>query len=118
MTRGPTGKSRNDITPVIGLRLATSGAPHAARGFAEGVASRLDGAVLRYSDRVQLLKRAAHLGITRFDANLIIAAVQYRAGPAIRHKPRVKAPTLVSPVAVFALLQCAIAAGAWLMLLR
>lgn len=48
--------------------------------FAKLVAGRLEGPILRYSQRVALLRQAAILGIERFEANLIIAAVQHRAG--------------------------------------
>jgi hypothetical protein len=51
----------------------------AARGFAHAVADRLLDGVLPHDDRVVLLKRAGRLGISRFDAHLIIAAVQHRA---------------------------------------
>jgi hypothetical protein len=52
--------------------------PAIVRGFAEAVADSLQGGVLPYSDRQRLLRRAARLGIGRFDANLIIASVQHR----------------------------------------
>lgn len=49
------------------------------RRFAEQIVRRLDGSgVLRYSERLRLLKAASRLGIGRFDANLMIAAVQAR----------------------------------------
>jgi hypothetical protein len=51
----------------------------AARGFAGAVADRLLDGVLPHDDRVVLIKRAGRLGISRFDAHLIIAAVQHRA---------------------------------------
>lgn len=47
------------------------------RAFADHVASRLLGQVLRYSDRVTMLKAADRLRIGRFRANLIIAMVQH-----------------------------------------
>lgn len=48
--------------------------------FACEVASRIDGSILRHSERVKLLNRAATLGIGRFDANLAIASVQNQLG--------------------------------------
>jgi hypothetical protein len=51
----------------------------AAARFAAMVRQHLDGPVLCYEDRQTLLRTAARLGIGRFDANLIIAAVQHRA---------------------------------------
>lgn len=49
------------------------------RVFAEQVAKRLHGAILRYSDRLFLLRAAHRLHIERFRANLIIALVQREA---------------------------------------
>ena len=51
----------------------------AAARFAALVRQHLGGPVLCYEDRQSLLRAAAGLGIGRFDANLIIAAVQHRA---------------------------------------
>src|SRR4051794_5310682 len=49
-----------------------------ARGFAEAVEGKMDGGgVLRYSKRLELMKIARGFGITRFEANLVIAAVQH-----------------------------------------
>jgi len=60
--------------------------PAIVRGFAEAVADSLQAGVLPYADRQRLLRRAARLGIGRFDANLIIASVQHR-GPQANTRP-------------------------------
>lgn len=52
--------------------------PIVAATFTDEVIRSLDGPVLRYSQRLALLRRAAELGISRFEANLLIAAVQHR----------------------------------------
>ena len=49
-----------------------------AGAFAAEVEAALEGPVLRYSQRRRLLKAAARAGVGRFEANLIIAAVQHR----------------------------------------
>jgi hypothetical protein len=49
--------------------------------FAELVESRMIGGVLTYSMRRSLLAMAPRYGIGRFEANLAIAAVQYRQNP-------------------------------------
>ena len=49
-----------------------------AAGFAREVEAGVEGPVLRFSQRKRLLKAAARAGIGRFEANLIIAAVQHR----------------------------------------
>jgi hypothetical protein len=38
----------------------------------------MDGPILRFSRRQELIRQAEALGIRRFDANLLIAAVQHR----------------------------------------
>jgi hypothetical protein len=50
------------------------------RAFAQAVSIALEGPILRYSRRQQLIRQAEGLGIRRFDANLLIAAVQHRLG--------------------------------------
>src|SRR5688500_7145261 len=52
--------------------------PNAVRTFAYQVALATTGPVLRYSQRLQLLSLANGAGIARFDANLIIAAIEHR----------------------------------------
>ncbi len=49
-----------------------------ARRFTQLVEEVLDGPTLLYSERLKLLRAARRLGVRRFDANLIIAAVQER----------------------------------------
>jgi hypothetical protein len=49
-----------------------------ADGFAARVSQHFRGVVLCYEDRQSLLAIAGRLGIGRFEANLIIAAVQHR----------------------------------------
>lgn len=45
--------------------------------FAREVIERLDGPILRYSMRLDLYKLARRLGLSLFDANLIIAQAQH-----------------------------------------
>jgi len=61
-------------------RVAPPGRPDysPASELARAVVASMDGPFLRYSARQRLLSRAARLGISRFEANLIIAAVQHR----------------------------------------
>jgi hypothetical protein len=47
--------------------------------FSSRVKAALTGGILRYSDRQDLLREAAHLGLDRFEATLLIAAVQHGA---------------------------------------
>lgn len=48
------------------------------RRFAGQVMARLDGSILRYSERLRLLQLAERMGIGRFEANLVIAVIQHR----------------------------------------
>jgi hypothetical protein len=50
------------------------------RAFAAAVSQAMDGSILRFSRRQELIRQAEALGIRRFDANLLIAAVQHRLG--------------------------------------
>jgi hypothetical protein len=86
--------------------------------FTRQIEQTLDGQHLSYTHRLRLIKRAATLGIGRFDANLIIATVQHRAKP----KPaNTKAPFATKPprtfpyfsLAFFAIVQTAIIVAAW-----
>lgn len=87
--------------------------------FSRRVTCELTGtSILRYSRRVALLSRARRLGIDRFDANLLIAAVQNRA-------PLTHATTLaaarsrgswLAPMLAFGVIQSCIVAAAWLVL--
>ena len=54
--------------------------PSIHRDFAAMIIARVRSGVLRYSDRRELLKAANEAGISRFDANLLIALAQHRCG--------------------------------------
>jgi hypothetical protein len=93
---------------------------HRAKAFAQFVVDRLDGQVLRYSTRLELLKIAERIGIGRFHANLLIAAVQHQAG-----QPATCPPTSAGRHAnrrtialIVLLIQSIILLAAWLLFLR
>lgn len=100
-----------------GRSLATDGL---ARRFAEQVLASLDGPVLRFAHRQELLREAARLGIGRFEANLLIAAVLHRrprwqqAGP---DRPDGRRWLLTrrwaGPLLMVLAVQAAIVVGAW-----
>jgi nucleotidyltransferase/DNA polymerase involved in DNA repair len=56
------------------------------------VAKNMDGPILRYPARQELLRQARRLGLQQFDANLIISAVQHRMGERIVRQPRPARP--------------------------
>jgi hypothetical protein len=124
VTHAPAVRETEDA-PVHG-----SDAVSTVRRFATRIAQELDGDSLRYSTRLRLLRDAQRAGIRRFDANLIIAAVQERApapgpthsnilknvGMSSRTRDHSKDPGLASPAAGFAvatLVQTLILLAAW-----
>ncbi|QOV87877.1 hypothetical protein [Humisphaera borealis] len=56
--------------------------------FSERVRSQLGEGVLRYDQRKALYREAARLGIDRFEASLIIAAIEHRHGLPAPSMPR------------------------------
>jgi hypothetical protein len=51
--------------------------PETARRFTRMVRDHLDGQILRFDQRQLLIRAAGRMGIDRFQANLVIAAVQH-----------------------------------------
>lgn len=114
--------------PISGDSLASRKSTTTARGatriLADRVAEKLTGPVLQYSDRQRLLRLAGVLGIGRFDANLIIAAVQHRAEP-LEREVAVRQPMTMTTlrdrwfhaITLFGLVQLGIViACSWLLL--
>jgi hypothetical protein len=87
-----------------------------AREFADLVASQLVGTVLPWSDREKLINAAAMQGINRFEANLIIAAVQHQMGIG-RKRGEAKrsrfSARFAAGVAMFLVIQAGIIAAVW-----
>lgn len=74
----------------------------------------MDGPLLRYSQRQRLLRDAEQRGIGRFEANLVIAAVQHEAGATPRQRERVALPCSWIPAAIaFTATQSLVALAAW-----
>ena len=79
----------------------------------------MDGPVLRHAQRRALLAIAARLGIARFEANLIIAAVQHERRTEPGRRPATSAPAAasgilrVAPAVLGVALQALIVWGAW-----
>jgi hypothetical protein len=90
--------------------------PARSEAFAAEVVRRLEGSVLRHAQRRALFGIARRLGIGRFEANLIIAAVQHerKATGAASPAPEARPSGLhVSPVALVLALETLIVWGAW-----
>lgn len=69
--------------------------------------------ILRFSQRLELLKEAARRGIGRFQANLIIASVEHELRTDGNRAAPIKAPSILSAWVLFATLQSAILTGFW-----
>jgi hypothetical protein len=73
---------RADRTRPRAVSVETTKPDSDVRAFARAVTTAMEGPILRFSRRQELIRQAENLGIRRFDANLLIAAVQHRMGGA------------------------------------
>jgi hypothetical protein len=120
-----TDQRKPSSTRIVRPHVATVSAtadPSGVRAFAQQVALATTGPCLRYSQRLHLFDLASEAGISRFDANLIIAAIEHRAG---KNRADVQAETesrsLARPsilLSAAAVIQVAILFAGWIMLLR
>ena len=89
--------------------------PETVRRFSRMVRDRLEGQILRFEPRQLLIRAAGRMGIDRFQANLIIAAVQHAQTPREHAELSAQAPAagwrLI--LAIFLLTEVAIAFGLW-----
>jgi hypothetical protein len=86
----------------------------AAANFARRVAEQMSGPVLHYSARQQLLRQAIRAGIGRFEANLIIAAVQHRVDGSVSEAPEPAARSSGPKALLLAgVVQATILVGVW-----
>ena len=98
----------------------TAGGPPAE--FAREVARALDGPVLRYSSRLELLRIARRLGIGQFEANLIIALVQHEKAVDVpvfrRHEKTTDVPVFrwVGVAGIVLMIESILILGGWLLL--
>lgn len=83
-----------------------------ARVYAAHLARSITSPVLRYSQRLDLLREGHRIGMSRFEANLLIAATLQRfiAGSVTEKETPGR---LVVPLTAFFLVQSAVGLGAW-----
>jgi hypothetical protein len=90
-TGAPIASSKNrDFIPLrtkerdlsVSPSIPTKINPELENQFVAAVESAMEGPLLRYSKRIELLTMAEKLGIGRFQANLLIAQAQQRTGRA------------------------------------
>ena len=109
--------------PLVASHAADAVLATTLRRFASEIAEACDGSnLIRYPHRQQLLRRAGQLNIRRFDANLLIAAVQHRSGlgraevaPAAPAATR-SCPNWVRFAGLFVVVQGLLLATGWLLL--
>lgn len=114
-----SGRSRSvhspRLLPATPPNYVTDQSSGTIRDFANAVVMKMNGPILRYSQRVELMRHARRIGLRTFDANLIIAAVQNRVKETIAPEPP-KPMSWQFAIAVAALLQLAIIVSAWWLL--
>jgi hypothetical protein len=87
--------------------------------FINEVRQRLDGRILRYTCREELLGLAEELGIGRFEANLLIAGAQHQAGAATTNPlapRRRRGVSMIAMASAVLALQAVLLLGLWLIL--
>ena len=95
-----------------------SAAPDPIREFTTRITCELTmSPTLRYSRRLALLNRARRAGISRFHANLMIAALQHSAPGRVIVQPMRKS-SMMLPLGAFVIIQTMILVGVWFVLLR
>lgn len=88
-----------------------------ARKFADTVEAELHGGILPWSRRLRLLRLARKMGIERFEAGLIIAAVQHhRPPPRAGDSGSSRRRPCITPAAVACAIQAVIASAVWWLL--
>jgi hypothetical protein len=109
-------RSRRMSAPEPPIHAKSSESESDVRAFARAVTSAMEGPILRFSRREELIRQAQNLGIRRFDANLLIAAVQHRlrgdlnCGTPVIESSRLR---FALPICLALAVQAVILAGAW-----
>lgn len=105
-----------EVTPPLTAVFEVS--PETVRRFSRTVRDHLEGQILRFEPRQLLIREAGRMGIDRFQANLIIAAVQHAQAPGDPVDEAAPAPAAGwrLTLAIFALTEAAIALGVWCIL--
>lgn len=109
---------RHDACPSHEIHASQTGGQ--ASAFATIVSEHVGDRVLSYSDRLRLLGVARRLGVGRFEANLIIAAVQHRSAGSRSSLSSPPAPghLRLAGLLTFVVLQSLILVSLWGIFLR
>jgi hypothetical protein len=107
---GQLHRALQELSPPVVEAVLEEKSP--AEELAQCVIAELEGGLLRYSARLRLLKQSDAMGIERFEANLIIAAVQSRY-PRVTPASANRSIGAMAIAAIVALIQATIIAAAW-----
>ena len=107
------GRRTGVVTPALTAVFEVS--EETTRRFSRMVGEHLEGQILRFERRQLLIRAASRMGIDRFQANLIIAAVQHAQMPGGRapEDGRDSVGGRMMGVALFLLVQGAMALALW-----
>ncbi|HSI34698.1 MAG: hypothetical protein ACAI43_18020 [Phycisphaerae bacterium] len=107
----PAAAAQPEATPELKKEQASA-------QFAHHVRASLAGPILRYEDRLKLLRQAEKLGVGRFEANLVIARVlnEQGMGQEVEWAPDRGRRGWALPIGAFAVVQGLVLAGVWWLL--
>jgi len=117
-TSRPAGISVGTSAGIEAGRYPASAQGGPARRFADHLAQQMTASVLRYSQRLELLRSARRFGIGRFEANLLIAAVQERRRTRAMEGDEAIGDSNLPQWAAVLVVQSALLLGAWWTLFR
>jgi hypothetical protein len=78
------GHGRN--TEILPLRDEST--DRGPKEYARLVEREMDGTILRYSQRQRLIREGERRGLSRFEANLVIAVVEHRKNSQVKARPQ------------------------------
>ena len=84
-----------------------------AQRFADHLADQMTSSVLRYSQRLELLRASRRFGVSRFEANLLIAAVLERRRSHVAEREPAPEGSVLPQFVAFLLIQSAMLLGIW-----
>ncbi|HYE19127.1 MAG TPA: hypothetical protein VEA69_11820 [Tepidisphaeraceae bacterium] len=107
----PAAAAQPEATPEFKKEQASAQFAHHVRGS-------LAGPILRYEERLKLLRQAEKLGVGRFEANLVIARVlnEQGMGQEVEWGPDRARKGWALPIGAFVVVQGLVVAGVWWLL--
>ena len=109
--RGGTPPGRRPAHVVVRRRHPSPIQTAEAQRFADHLADQMTSSVLRYSQRLELLHAARRFGVSRFEANLLIAATLERHRAHVAERGPAPEGSILPQLAAFLLIQSAMLLG-------